>query len=235
MAMQRILLKISGEALMGKGQYGIDPETVSAICKAVKATQDLGVQIAIVVGGGNIFRGIKGAQMGIPEATAHHMGILATVMNGLALRECFNSIGAKAVAFSSLPLDSLCPTYARWRAIEALERGEIVIATGGTGNPFFTTDTGAVLRAIELECDAALKATQVDGVYDKDPNQHSDAKRYSDISYAQILQDDLKVMDSTAIALARDNALPLVIFSLSEPQNMVQVVQGKGLFTRVEA
>lgn len=219
---------------MGQGQYGIDPDTVLRVCHGVKTAQQQGTQIVIVVGGGNIFRGIQGTKLGIPEATAHHMGMLATVMNGLAMRESFRSIGVNALTLSALPLDSLCPSYARWRALEALQNGEVVICVAGTGNPFFTTDTGAVLRAIELDCDATFKATQVDGVYNKDPNKFEDAKRFEEITYTQVLRDDLKVMDGTAIALARDNHLPVIIFNLKDATEIANIVKGDGLYTMVK-
>ncbi len=234
MSYKRVLIKISGEALMGEGAFGIDTQTMLDICKAVKQVRDSGIDVAIVVGGGNIFRGIKGAEIGIPEPTAHHMGILATMMNGLAFAEAFKSIGQDAVALSSIPVDAMCPVYARWRALEAMQAGKIVICTGGTGNPFFTTDSGALLRAIELQCDATLKATQVDGIYNADPKMDPTAQRYEKIDYNTVLKDDLRVMDAAAIALARDNKMPIIVFSLENPSDMLSVIQGKGKFTLVQ-
>lgn len=231
---RRILLKISGEALMGPQQYGLHPPTVDRIADGVRALDDLGVEICLVIGGGNIFRGLQGAAQGMERTTADYMGMLATVMNALAVQSALESRGVYTRVISAIPMDQICEPYIRRRAVRHLEKGRVCIFAAGTGNPYFTTDTAATLRASEMSCEAIFKGTQVDGVYDRDPKTDPNAKRYDTVSYDTVLQKNLKVMDASAIALARDNELPIIVFSLDEPNGLAGVVQGKGRFTIVE-
>lgn len=223
---KRILLKLSGEALMGDDDYGINMTTARRFADDIKEAESLGVELAIVVGGGNIFRGMQGAAKGMDRANADYMGMLATVMNGLALAGVLKQAGVDTVVMSAIPMPTVCESYVRNHALDHLSNGRVVIFTGGTGNPFFTTDTASTLRAIEMNCDCLAKGTQVDGVYSADPKNNPDAKRYENLDYDTILSEDLKIMDGAAIALARDNNLPLVIFSIHEPGNLQNMVRG---------
>lgn len=231
---QRILLKLSGEALMGKGQFGHDPETIRRICEDIKNVHQKGIEVCLVVGGGNIFRGMSAAAAGMERASADYMGMLATVMNALAIQNALDVAGVQSRVLSAIPMQTVCETYIRRRAIRHMEKGRVVIFAAGTGNPFFTTDTAASLRAVEMGCDALFKGTQVDGVYSADPKKNKNAIRFDHLTYKQVLTDDLKVMDASAIALCRENNLPIVVFSISEEGSFVQVVQQEGLFTTID-
>jgi uridylate kinase len=233
-AYRRVLLKISGEALMGPQQFGLHPPTVERIAAQVKALHDTGVELCLVIGGGNIFRGLQGSAQGMERTTADYMGMLATVMNALAMQGAVEALGLPTRVISAIPMDQVCEPYIRRRAVRHLEKGRVCIFAAGTGNPYFTTDTAATLRASEMSCDAIFKGTQVDGVYDSDPKKNPDAKRYGRVSYDIVLQKNLKVMDASAIALARDNGLPIIVFALDEPCGLAGIVQGKGRFTIVE-
>ncbi len=230
---KRILLKISGEVLMGSQAYGIDLAKVNELAGEVMSLQAAGAQVALVIGGGNIFRGLAGAAKGMDRVSADHMGIMATVMNALAMQGVLVSKGADARVLSAIAMPTVCETYSRAKGIHHLETGRIVICAAGTGLPFFTTDTGAALRAVELQCSALLKGTSVDGVYDSDPKKNPGAKRYERITFTDILRKDLRIMDPAAIALARDNALPVVVFSIREPGNIERVFKGQGTYTTV--
>ncbi len=230
----RVLLKLSGEALMGDQGHGHDLITVNRICQEIQAVVEAGRQVCLVVGGGNIFRGMKAAESGMERASADYMGMLATVMNALALQNILEQLGTETRVLSAIRMDSVCEPYIRRRAIRHMERGRVVICAAGTGNPYFTTDTAAALRAIELDCDVLLKGTQVDGVYDKDPNKHADAVRYTDLGYREVLSKDLKVMDGAAIALARENDLPILVFSIHTPGAFKDALSGNGKFTLIE-
>jgi uridylate kinase len=234
MVYRRVLLKISGEALMGPQQFGLHPPTVERIAAQVKALHDAGVELCLVIGGGNIFRGLQGSAQGMERTTADYMGMLATVMNALAMQGAVEALGLPTRVISAIPMDQICEPYIRRRAVRHLEKGRVCIFAAGTGNPYFTTDTAATLRASEMSCDAIFKGTQVDGVYDSDPKKNADAKRYDRVSYDIVLQKNLKVMDASAIALARDNGLPIIVFALDEPCGFAGIVQGKGRFTIVE-
>jgi uridylate kinase len=231
---RRILLKVSGEALMGNGQFGIDTDTIDRIARDVKEAADIGVQICMVVGGGNIFRGLAGAAKGIDRATADYMGMLATVMNALALQAGLERVGLSCRVQSAIAMNNVCEPYVRRRAVRHMEKGRVVIFAAGTGNPFFTTDTAAALRAAEMACDAMLKATQVDGVYSADPKKVPDAKRYDSLSYHEVLAQNLQVMDAAAISLSRENGIPILVFSLAESGALAQVLQGRGRATIIE-
>lgn len=230
---KRVLLKISGEALMGPGDYGIDADTVNRIASDVKDVIDLGVEVCIVVGGGNIFRGVKGAAMGIDRATADYMGMLATVMNSLAMQNALEKIGIKTRVQSAIPMDAVSEPYIRRKAMRHMEKGRVVIFSAGTGNPFFTTDTAAALRASEMECDALLKGTKVDGVYTADPVKVPDAKKLDRLTYMDVLSQNLGVMDAAAIALARENNIPVIVFSIKKPGAFAELMQGRGEYTIV--
>jgi len=232
-AFKRVLLKISGEALMGDQGYGLHPPTVERIAREVKSVHDMGVEICMVIGGGNIFRGLQGSAQGMERTTADYMGMLATVMNALAMQSALESIGVFTRVVSAIPMDQVCEPYIRRRAVRHLEKGRVCIFAAGTGNPYFTTDTAATLRASEMSCEAIFKGTRVDGVYDKDPEKFDDAVRFENISYDEVLQKHLKVMDASAIALARDNNLPIIVFSLDEPGGFRGILAGKGTYTRV--
>ncbi len=233
-AYRRILLKISGEALMGSLQFGLHPPTVGRIADEVKSLHDLGVEVCMVIGGGNIFRGLQGSAQGMERTTADYMGMLATVMNALGMQSALEARGVYTRVISAIPMDQVCEPYIRRRAVRHLEKGRVCIFAAGTGNPYFTTDTAATLRASEMACEAIFKGTQVDGVYDSDPKLNPDARRYERITYDEVLMRNLKVMDAAAIALARDNELPIIVFSLQEPNGLAGVVQGRGRFTVVE-
>lgn len=230
---KRLLLKLSGEALMGEAAYGIDLQVVERLAGDVKAAVAAGAQIAIVLGGGNIFRGVAGAADGMDRASADYMGMLATVMNALAFQSGLEKQGVPARVMSAIPMPSVCESYVRARALHHLEKGRVVICTAGTGSPFFTTDTAAALRAVELQCDAVAKATKVDGVYSADPKKDKSAKRFDQLSYREVLANDLQVMDGAAIALARDNKLPVIVFSINEPGNLLKILSGTGRMTVV--
>lgn len=229
----RILLKLSGEALMGSGSYGIDPETATRVSNEIKQAREIGTEVCVVVGGGNIFRGMKGAAEGLDRSTADHMGMLATVMNALALQNSLEQIGVDTRVLSAIPMASVSEPYIRRRAIRHLEKGRVVIFAAGTGNPFFTTDTAAALRAAEMNCNALLKGTQVDGVYDSDPKTNPNAVRYESLGFMDVLRQDLKVMDASAISLSRENNIPIVVFSIHAENELVNVLQGKGTCTVV--
>ncbi len=231
---RRVLLKVSGEALMGAGQFGIDVDTIDRIARDVKQAADAGSQICMVVGGGNIFRGLAGSAKGIDRATADYMGMLATVMNALAMQAGLERTGVSSRVQSAIAMNNVCEPYVRRRAIRHMEKGRVVIFAAGTGNPFFTTDTAAALRAAEMACDAMLKATQVDGVYSADPKKVPDAKRYDSLSYHEVLAQNLQVMDAAAISLSRENRIPILVFSLSEPGALAEVLQGRGRATIIE-
>jgi uridylate kinase len=230
---KRVLLKISGEALMGDQGYGLHPPTVERIAAEVKTVHDLGAEICMVIGGGNIFRGLQGSAQGMERTTADYMGMLATVMNALAMQSSLEGQGVHTRVVSAIPMDQVCEPYIRRRAVRHLEKKRVVIFAAGTGNPYFTTDTAATLRASEMACEAIFKGTQVDGIYNKDPKQHRDAVRYDAVTYDEVLQKRLKVMDASAIALARDNNLPIIVFSLDEPGGFRGILSGNGIYTKV--
>jgi uridylate kinase len=230
---KRILLKLSGEALMGNTGFGIDPETLESIASEVAEVRALGVEIAIVIGGGNIFRGVAGSARGMDRASADYMGMLATVMNSLALQDALERTNVTTRVLSAIAMQELAEPYIRRRAMRHLEKGRVVIFAAGTGNPYFTTDTAASLRAMEIHAEVLLKATKVDGIYDKDPVKHKDAKRFHRLTYLEVLQQNLKVMDSTATALCRDNKLAIVVFDLHTRGNIRRVVDGESIGTLV--
>jgi uridylate kinase len=230
---KRVLFKVSGEALMGKREFGLDNETVSAIAKDVKDVVAMGVEVSLVIGGGNIFRGIAGAAAGMDRAQADYMGMLATVMNALAMQSALEKLDVPTRVQSAIPMDSVCEPYIRRRAAHHMEKGIVVIFAAGTGNPFFTTDTAAALRAAEMKCDALLKGTQVDGVYSADPRKVQAATRYEELTYLEVLSKDLSVMDAAAISLSRENKLPILVFNIHAPGAFAAVMRGEGLFTRI--
>jgi len=230
---QRILLKLSGEALMGSGDYGIQTDVITRIAEEIKTIVELGVQIGLVIGGGNIFRGEGLAASGMDRVTGDHMGMLATVINSLAMQEALENQGLHARVMSAVKINQMCEDYIRRRAVRHLEKGRVVIFAGGTGNPFFTTDSAASLRAIEINADILLKATKVDGVYSDDPVKNPDARRYETISYDEALEQKLGVMDATAIVLCRDNNLPLRVLNLNEPGALLRLIQGESVGTLV--
>lgn len=232
---KRVMLKISGEALMGDQGFGLHPPTVARVAEEVRAVHDLGVEICMVIGGGNVFRGLSGSAQGMERTTADYMGMLATVMNALAMQSALEGLGVFTRVISAIRMDEVAEPYIRRRAVRHLEKKRVCIFAAGTGNPYFTTDTAATLRANEMACEAIFMGKNgVDGVYDKDPAEHSDAKRYDVISYDDVLTKRLRVMDASAIALARDNNLPLLVFGLDQPGGFRQVLSGKGTFTRVQ-
>ena len=229
----RILLKISGESLMGERQFGLDPAMVNRVASEIATIVDYGVEVCVVIGGGNIFRGVSGAANGMERATADYMGMLATVMNALAMQSSLEQNGLQSRVQSALPISAVCEPYIRRRAVRHMEKKRIVIFAAGTGNPFFTTDTAAALRATEMGCDAILKATKVDGVYEADPEQNKNAKRYDALSYLEVLSRDLKVMDAPAISLAKENSIPILVFSIQKSGTLAEVVRGNGLHTLI--
>lgn len=231
---KRVLLKMSGEVLQGEREYGIDPKTTDRIARDVKKVVDMGVQVCVVVGAGNIFRGAAGAENGMERATADYIGMLGTVMNALALQSAFEAIGVPTRVQSAIPMQAVCEPFIRRRALRHMEKGRVVIFAAGSGNPFFTTDTPAALRATEMGCDALFKGTKVDGVYSADPVKDPSATRYETLNYMDVLTKDLKVMDATAIAMARENHIPIVVFSVEEEGNFADVVCGRGKFTIVK-
>ena len=233
MAYKRVLLKLSGEALMGEQGYGIDPEIVTSIAADVAQVVQGNTEMAIVVGGGNIFRGLKGSAAGMDRATADYVGMLATVMNAITLQDGLERVGVPTRVQSAISMQEVAEPYIRRKAIRHMEKGRVVIFAAGTGNPFFTTDTTAALRAAEINADVVFKATKVDGVYDKDPVKHADAKRYESLSFLEVLSGELEVMDGAAIALCKDNAIPIVVFDLFGPGNIARAVAGEPIGTRI--
>ena len=227
----RVLLKISGEALMGNREYGLDPEIVDRVASEVKSVCGMGVQVCLVIGGGNIFRGVSGAATGMERATADYMGMLATVINALAMQSALERRGVQTRVQSAIPMASVCEPYIRRRAVRHMEKGRVVIFGAGTGNPFFTTDTAAALRASEMGCDALLKGTKVDGVYSADPNKDPSAKRFESLTHLEVLAKDLQVMDASAISLARENKIPILVFSIHTAGAFAEVMAGRGKFT----
>jgi len=228
---RRVLLKLSGEGLMGAREYGLDPKQLSDIAQEIRTVHDMGVQVCIVIGGGNIFRGISGAAAGMERASADYMGMLATVINSLAMQNALEKIGLHTRVVSAIPMTTVCEPYIRRRAVRHMEKGRVVIFAAGTGNPFFTTDTAAALRAAEMGADAMLKATQVDGVYSADPRKDPNAKRYERLTYLDVLSQDLQVMDASAISLSRENGIPIIVFDLHTQGAFAQVMRGEGIFT----
>jgi uridylate kinase len=232
---RRVLLKLSGEALQGSAGYGVDPKVIDDIAREVRDVHALGVQVALVIGGGNIFRGLKASTQGMDRATADYMGMLATALNSLAMQDALERLGVDTRVQSAIAMQELAEPYIRRRAIRHLEKGRVVIFAAGTGNPYFTTDTAASLRAMEVNADIILKATKVDGVYDKDPVKHEDAVLFRRLSYIEVLQRGLQVMDATAISLCMDNRLPICVFNMNVPGNVKRVIAGEEIGTRVEA
>ncbi len=230
---KRVLLKVSGEALMGTREFGLDNDTLAAIAADIGDVVALGVEVSLVIGGGNIFRGVSVAAAGMDLAQAHYMGMLATVMNALAMQAALEKQGIATRVQSAIPMASVCEPYIRRRAMRHMEKGRVVIFAAGTGNPFFTTDTGAALRAVEMGCDALLKGTQVDGVYSADPRKVEGAERFDELSYHDVLARDLKFMDAAAISLARENGVPIIIFNIRAPGAFAKVMRGEGKFTTV--
>ncbi|MBB6368129.1 MULTISPECIES: UMP kinase [Xanthomonas] len=234
LAYRRILLKLSGEALMGDGDYGIDPKIINRLAHEVIEAQQAGAEVALVIGGGNIFRGAGLAAGGMDRVTGDHMGMLATVINALAMQDALEKLGAKVRVMSAIKINDVCEDFIRRRAIRHLEKGRIAIFAAGTGNPFFTTDSGAALRAIEIGADLLLKATKVDGVYDKDPKKHPDAVRFDSLTYDEVIARNLEVMDTAAFALARDSDLPLRIFNMGQPGELLKILRGAEIGTLVK-
>lgn len=233
MKYRRILLKLSGEALMGNKPYGIDSEVISRYAEEIKTVVSSGAQLGIVIGGGNIFRGVQGADDGMDRVQADHMGMLATVINGLALQSSLERIGVQTRLQSAIQMDKICEPFIRRRAVRHLEKGRVVIFSAGTGNPYFTTDTGATLRAIEIQAEVILKGTRVDGIYTADPEKDSSATRYETISYTEVYERGLSVMDLTAFTLRQENNLPIVVFDMNKPGNLLRIIQGDNVGTLV--
>lgn len=230
----RVMIKISGEALMGDQGYGMHPPTIERVAKEIKSVHDLGVEICMVIGGGNVFRGLSGAAQGMERTTADYMGMLATVMNALAMQSALEAQGVFTRVISAIRMDEVAEPYIRRRAVRHLEKKRVCIFAAGTGNPYFTTDTAATLRANEMACEAIFMGKNgVDGIYDKDPKEHPDAVRYDEVSYDEVLAKRLKVMDASATALARDNNLPLIVFNMDEPGGFRGILAGKGTYTKV--
>ena len=231
---KRVLLKISGESLMGVGSYGIDVSTVDRVAKEISQVCKLGIEICLVIGAGNIFRGLSGAAAGMDRASADYMGMLATVMNSLAMQNSLERLDFQTRIQSAISMTQVCETYTRRRAIRHMEKNRIVIFAAGTGNPYFTTDTAAALRASEMDCDAIFKGTKVDGIYDKDPMKDSEAIKFDKISYSEVLSKNLRVLDSSAVSLARDNNIPIIVFSIKENNSFLNIIEGKGNCSIVE-
>ncbi len=227
----RVLLKISGESLMGSQSFGIDVAMTSRIALEIASVYAKGVEIGLVIGGGNIFRGLSASAAGIERTTADYMGMLATIMNALAMQSALEHVGLETRVMSAIPMTTVCEPYIRRRAARHMERGRIVIFAAGTGNPFFTTDTAAALRAAEMGCDALLKGTKVDGVYDKDPALHDDAKRFDQLTYLDVINKDLRVMDASAVTLMRENDIPIIVFSIAQKDSFGEIMLGKGVST----
>jgi uridylate kinase len=230
---RRALLKLSGEALMGERKYGIDPEVARRIAREAATAHGDGIQVAIVVGGGNIFRGLAAASRGMDRATADYMGMLATVMNGLALQDALEQAGAPTRVMSAIAMNEICEPYIKRRAVRHLEKGRVVVLVAGTGNPYFTTDTAATLRAVEIGAEVILKATRVDGVYDADPEQEPAATRYAQIGYTEVLSNRLQALDATAVSLAMDNRMPIVVFDMTVDGNIVRALRGETIGTLI--
>ena len=230
---KRVLLKMSGEVLMGSREFGLDPDTVARIAQDVKDVVNMGIQVCIVVGAGNIFRGVAGANAGMDRTTADHMGMLGIVINALSLQNALENVGIKTRVQSAISMDQICEPYIRRRAMRHMEKGRVVIFAAGTGNPYFTSDTGASLRASEMNCDLIAKGTKVDGIYTADPFKDPSAKKFDRVSYMDILTKDLRVMDATAVSLARENKIPVMVFSIREPGNFAKVMRGEGQFTLI--
>lgn len=230
---KRVLLKMSGEVLMGEREYGIDPATLDRIARDIKEAADLGVEVCVVVGAGNIFRGVSGASNGMERVTADYIGMLGTVMNALALQSALEKIGVQTRVQSAIPMQTVCEPFVRRRALRHMEKGRVVIFAAGSGNPYFTTDTPAALRATEMNCDALMKGTKVDGVYTADPNKDPKAVHYPHITYLDVLTKDLRVMDATAISLARENKIPIIVFNVRQEGNFANVLKGTGRHTIV--
>ena len=231
---KRVLLKISGESLMGVGSYGIDVSTVDRVAKEISQVCKLGIEICLVIGAGNIFRGLSGAAAGMDRASADYMGMLATVMNSLAMQNSLERLGLQTRIQSAISMTEVCETYTRRRAIRHMEKNRIVICAAGTGNPYFTTDTAAALRASEMDCDAIFKGTKVDGIYDKDPIQNQTAIKFDKITYSEVLAKNLRVLDSSAVSLARENNIPIIVFSINENNGFLNIIQDKGNCSIVE-
>ena len=232
---KKILLKLSGEALMGDQEFGISSDVITSYAKQIKEIADLGVEVSIVIGGGNIFRGISGAAQGVDRVTGDHMGMLATVINSLALQNSIEKLGVPTRVQTAIEMPKVAEPFIKRRAQRHLEKGRVVIFGAGTGNPYFTTDTAAALRAIEMETDVVIKATKVDGIYDKDPVKYPDAKKYETVTYNEVLAKDLKVMDATAISLCRENKLPIIVFNSLDEGNLKKVIMGENIGTTVVA
>ena len=230
---KRILLKMSGEVLMGENEFGLDPATVNRVAEDIAEAVDSGVEVCVVVGAGNIFRGVSGAAQGMDRTTADYMGMLGIVINALALQNALENLGKQTRVMSAIPMSAICEPYIRRKAMRHMEKGRVVIFAAGTGNPYFTTDTAAALRASEMNCDALLKGTKVDGIYSADPQKDKDATRYDSLSYMDVLTKDLKVMDATAVSLARENNIPIVVFNVREKGNLAKTLKGTGTCTRV--
>jgi len=233
MKFKRVLLKISGEALMGTGVYGISPDIVRYVAQEVQVLHKLHIELGLVIGAGNIFRGVAGAASGMDRSSADNMGMLATVMNSLAVQDGLESLGIPTRVMSAITMHNVCEPYERLKALEHLENNRVVIFAAGTGNPYFTTDTAAVLRALEIKADVIMKATRVDGVYDRDPEQDTDAVRFNTLTYTTVLREDLRVMDAAGISLARDNNLPTLVFNMTIPGNIVKAVKGEDVGTLI--
>ena len=232
--LKRVLLKISGESLMGVDSYGIDVSTVDRVAKEISQVCKLGIEICLVIGAGNIFRGLSGAAAGMDRASADYMGMLATVMNSLAMQNSLERLGFQTRIQSAISMTEVCETYTRRRAIRHMEKNRIVIFAAGTGNPYFTTDTAAALRASEMDCDAIFKGTKVDGIYDKDPIEYKEANKFEKITYSEVLSKNLRVLDSSAVSLARDNNIPIIVFSIKENNGFLNIIKGKGSCSVVE-
>jgi len=235
MKFRRILLKISGEALMGEGSYGISPEMIHFVASEIKTVHQRGVQLALVIGAGNIFRGVAGAAGGMDRGAADNMGMLATVINSLAMQDGLNAAGVPTIVMSAITMRNVCEPYVRSNALHHLKRGRVIIFAAGTGNPYFTTDTAGVLRALEIQADVIMKATRVDGVYDRDPEKDSAAVRFDRLSYTKVLQDDLRVMDAAGISLARENNLPIFVFNMKNSGNIARAAPGENIGTLISA
>ena len=232
--LKRVLLKISGESLMGVDSYGIDVSTVDRVAKEISQVCKLGIEICLVIGAGNIFRGLSGAAAGMDRASADYMGMLATVMNSLAMQNSLERLGFQTRIQSAISMTEVCETYTRRRAIRHMEKNRIVIFAAGTGNPYFTTDTAAALRASEMDCDAIFKGTKVDGIYDKDPIEYKEPNKFEKITYSEVLSKNLRVLDSSAVSLARDNNIPIIVFSIKENNGFLNILKGKGSYSVVE-
>ena len=232
--LKRVLLKISGESLMGVGSYGIDVSTVDRVAKEISQVCKLGIETCLVIGAGNIFRGLSGAAAGMDRTSADYMGMLATVMNSLAMQNSLERLGFQTRIQSAISMTEVCETYTRRRAIRHMEKNRIVIFAAGTGNPYFTTDTAAALRASEMDCDAIFKGTKVDGIYDKDPIEYNEAIKFDKITYSEVLSKNLRVLDSSAVSLARDNNIPIIVFSIKEDNGFLNILKGKGSCSVVE-